>query len=183
MGLVSGFFIVEISLQKHQEKGAIIIWIIRHSKGTNAFRFNIRWRYYPMHSNAQWCNGKHLEQLLTNFWLYNCVFHQLQTAWPLTKVILDDFHLGWLLVEEISVRCLFENKYIYIYKYICIYIEIVCISKLISITRSCIHEITWFWFRCLNFKAFARFHKNVCFQCWYSNNHPQTIFQNTITAF
>ena len=35
------------------------------------------------------------EVFFTNFWLYNCVFHQLQTAWPLTKVILDGFHLGW----------------------------------------------------------------------------------------
>lgn len=101
------FFIAEISSETRRKR---CNYHLNHQtfEGNKRVRFNIRCRYYPMHSNAQWCNGKHLKKCSPTFDSTTVSFHQLQTAWPLTKVILDGFHLGWLLVEEISVRCLLE---------------------------------------------------------------------------
>lgn len=107
------------------------------------------------------------EKMFANFWLYNCVFS------PITNgLAVDKSDPGWLPFGMVIGRRDFCALFIgTIYR--CIYIEIVCISKLISITRSCIHEITWCWFRCLNFKAFTKFHKHVFFQkYWYSKNLP-----------
>lgn len=163
--LVSGMSLLR-SLQKHQETPGTI-WIVRHSKGTNAFRFNIRWRTTErvrMHNDAT-----------GNVWTFSPTFDS--TTVSFTNYKRPGRWQKWSWMASIwggywwkrFLRAVYLN---HIYICIYIYIEIVCISKLISITRSCIHEITWCWFRCLNFKAFARFHKNVFFQCWYSNNLP-----------
>ena len=156
-----GFFIAEIPSETQRNK-----WNYHLNRqtfqGNKSIQVQHPLKNYRTRSNAQWCNGKRLISFYQLLTLQLCLS-------PITNDLAVDksdpgwLPFGWLLVEEISARCLFEP---HILKYF-------CISKLISITRSCIHEITWCWFGCLNFQVFTKFHKNVFFQkYWYSKNLP-----------